>query len=120
MAIKKVTHHAYRRIIGLGPEAISLILRELQRRPCHWSWALKAIVGEATAQQEDNVSETAQPWIGLRLRVWESGAVSGTVSKSRNRAKKSICHYSLLIVHLSLVRTSPDEHWSLIRDLLRQ
>ena len=55
------------------------------------------------------------------LREAVRGAVAHrTVSKSRNEAKKRICHCSSLIVHLSLVRTSPDEHWALIRDLLRQ
>ncbi|MCI0387582.1 MAG: hypothetical protein MOB07_02260 [Acidobacteria bacterium] len=46
LAIKKVMHPAYQRIIGLGPDAVPLILRELQRRSGHWFWALKAITGE--------------------------------------------------------------------------
>jgi hypothetical protein len=63
MAIKKVMHPAYQRIIGLGPDAIPLILRELQRRPGHWFWALKAITGEDPAQSESTVSQAAQVWL---------------------------------------------------------
>lgn len=63
LAIKKVMHPAYQRIIGLGPDAAPLILRELQRKPGHWFWALKAITGEAPTHPEDNVSQAAQAWL---------------------------------------------------------
>lgn len=63
LAIKKVVHPAYQRIIGLGPDAVPLILRELQREPGHWSWALKAITGEDPAQPEDTISQAAQAWL---------------------------------------------------------
>lgn len=39
-------HPAYQRIIGLGPQALPLILGELERQPGHWFWALTAITGE--------------------------------------------------------------------------
>ncbi len=39
-------HPAYQQIIGMGKEAIPLILGELQREEDHWFWALKAITGE--------------------------------------------------------------------------
>ena len=39
-------HPAYQRIIGMGPAAVPLILRELEQRPDHWFWALTAITGE--------------------------------------------------------------------------
>ncbi len=38
-------HPAYMRIIGLGKPAIRLLLRELQRSPDHWFWALHCITG---------------------------------------------------------------------------
>ena len=63
LAIKKVMHPAYQRIIGLGPDAVPLILRELQRKPGHWFWALKAITGEDPAQPEDTISQAAQAWL---------------------------------------------------------
>lgn len=46
-------HHAYQRIIGMGPVAIPLILRELERDPAHWFWALNAITGEDPVAPED-------------------------------------------------------------------
>src|SRR6266487_3952605 len=33
-------HRAYQQIIGLGPPAVPLILRELRREPNYWFWAL--------------------------------------------------------------------------------
>src|SRR5947209_7891445 len=40
------THPAYQQLIGMGKEALPLILDELRREPDHWFWALKAITGE--------------------------------------------------------------------------
>src|SRR3990172_7182599 len=42
---KIVTHPSYQRIIGMGQDVIPLILREFEREPNHWSWALRAITG---------------------------------------------------------------------------
>ena len=44
---------AYQRIIGMGPAAAPLILRELEQEPDHWFWALKAITGADPARPED-------------------------------------------------------------------
>ncbi|MGH7772345.1 MAG: hypothetical protein ACREQA_08905 [Candidatus Binatia bacterium] len=44
-ATQMAMHPAYQQIIGLGREAVPLILRELRREPDHWFWALKAITG---------------------------------------------------------------------------
>jgi len=38
-------HPAYQEIIGMGHTAVPLILRELQQKPGHWFWALRAITG---------------------------------------------------------------------------
>lgn len=56
-------HPAYQRIIGMGPAAIPLILRELQKRPDHWLWALNAITGEDPARPEDNFDEAVMAWL---------------------------------------------------------
>ena len=40
-----VMHPSYQRIIGMGEDAVSLILNELNRRPDHWFWALYSITG---------------------------------------------------------------------------
>ena len=42
---QKVLHPAYQQIIGMGSDALPLLLRELERSPNHWFWALKAITG---------------------------------------------------------------------------
>src|SRR5437867_1464358 len=38
-------HPAYQQIIALGPAAVSLLLRELEREPDHWFRALHALTG---------------------------------------------------------------------------
>jgi len=40
-------NEAYQSIIGLGPAVLPYILRETNRNPDHWYWALRAITGES-------------------------------------------------------------------------
>ena len=61
--LHKVTHPAYQRIIGLGPYALPLILRELQSRPNFWFWALKAISGEDPAQDKNSIEDATEAWL---------------------------------------------------------
>ncbi|PWU20449.1 MAG: hypothetical protein C5B50_03840 [Verrucomicrobia bacterium] len=56
-------HPAYQRIIGFGPVAIPLILRELEREPAHWFWALNAISGEDPAPEGSTFDEAAAAWL---------------------------------------------------------
>ena len=63
LALKQVMHPAYQRIIGLGPSAVPLILRELQREPDHWFWALEAITGEKPAAAGSNIAQATQAWL---------------------------------------------------------
>ena len=60
---KKVLHPAYQRIIGFGPAAIPLILRELQREPGHWFWALHALTGEDPAPTDATFHEAVEAWL---------------------------------------------------------
>ena len=46
------THFAYQQIIGMGPGVVPLILRELEREPEHWFWALRAITGQNPVRPE--------------------------------------------------------------------
>ncbi len=46
MAQKKAMHPSYQRIIGMGQEALPLILSELRKRRDDWLWALTAITGK--------------------------------------------------------------------------
>ena len=55
---------AYQQIIGMGKEAIPFILRELEKAPEHWFWALKAITGI------DPVSEVSRGNIEEMTRAW--------------------------------------------------
>jgi hypothetical protein len=44
--VSKISMHpAYQRIIGMGQPVVPLIMRELEREPDHWFWALSAITG---------------------------------------------------------------------------
>lgn len=58
-------HPAYQRIIGIGPQAIPLILEELQQKPDHWFWALQAITGEnpVTVSDQGSIPKMTQAWI---------------------------------------------------------
>jgi hypothetical protein len=58
-------HPAYQQIIGIGKEAIPLILEELQREEDHWFWALKSITGEDPVSEVDrgNVPKMTQSWL---------------------------------------------------------
>lgn len=58
-------HPAYQRIIGMGPVVVPLILRELERAPNHWFWALRAITGQDPVKAEDRgrVKKMAEAWI---------------------------------------------------------
>lgn len=56
---------AYQRIIGMGHDVLPLILRELEREPHHWFWALRAITGEdpVPPDSQGKVPEMASAWI---------------------------------------------------------
>ena len=43
---EKCNHAAYRSIVEMGPDAIPLILAELEHEPDHWFAALRALTGE--------------------------------------------------------------------------
>jgi hypothetical protein len=58
-----VMHNAYQRIIGMGGAAIPLILRELEREPDYWFWALAAITGEDPADDTETIEEASERWL---------------------------------------------------------
>jgi hypothetical protein len=55
----------YQRIIGMGWDAVPLILEELQREPRQWFWALEAIteIDPVPAEAAGKVRLMAQAWI---------------------------------------------------------
>jgi hypothetical protein len=62
---EKAIHPAYQEIIGTGREAVPYILRELQQKPGHWFWALRAITGEnpILPEQQGKIREMAAAWV---------------------------------------------------------
>ncbi len=58
-------HPAYQQIIGMGKDAIPLILEELQREEDHWFWALKAITGEdpVAPNERGQLPKMTQAWL---------------------------------------------------------
>lgn len=60
-----VAHPAYQAIIALGPPAVPLLLRDLEREPAHWFEALQAITGEDPVPPGDwgKASRMAAAWL---------------------------------------------------------
>lgn len=56
---------SYQGIVGMGKEAVPLILEELRREPNQWFWALEVITGEnpVTADSAGRVDRMAQAWL---------------------------------------------------------
>jgi hypothetical protein len=55
----------YRAIIALGPEVVPLILRELEKEPDDWFWALAILTGENPVPEEDRgkTLEMTKAWL---------------------------------------------------------
>jgi hypothetical protein len=60
---KKAMHPAYQRIIGMGPDALPWIFRELETSRGHWLWALTAITGKDVAKPEQTFDEAVDEWL---------------------------------------------------------
>jgi hypothetical protein len=60
---RRAMNWAYQQIIGLGPDALPLILEELERETDDWFWALAAIAGEDPAEGTETLAEAAEAWL---------------------------------------------------------
>ena len=62
---KKCTHPAYQQIIGMGWEALPLILRDLRDSKADWFWALTAITGANPISTEiaGNITQMTEAWL---------------------------------------------------------
>lgn len=62
---QRMMHPSYQRIIGLGPDALPLILERLATHPDHWFRALGSIAGEDPVSREDagNFAAMRDAWI---------------------------------------------------------
>lgn len=60
-----VMHPAYQQIIGMGPVAIPLILREMSIKQGQWFWALKSITNEDPVKPGHRgiVAEMSKAWL---------------------------------------------------------
>lgn len=58
-----ILNSSYQRIIGLGPEALPYILKDLDETRDHWFWALMAIVGEDRAAGQTSVGAAVEAWL---------------------------------------------------------
>ena len=56
-------HPAYQKIIGMGQQAVPLILREMQQHGGHWLWALHVITDEDPVQPNATFREAVQAWL---------------------------------------------------------
>ncbi len=65
LVTQKSMHPAYQRIIGMGQPIVPLIFRDLEQKPDHWFWALRAITGDnpVKPEQRGRMKEMAQAWI---------------------------------------------------------
>ena len=63
--LTRVAHPAYLRIISLGPPALPLILRALEKEPDPWFWALTAITGEDLTPKSHSFrfSKLVEAWL---------------------------------------------------------
>lgn len=64
-ASQRAMHPAYQAIIGMGKDAVPLILTELRKEPDHWFWALRAITRQNPIRAEDRgyVDRMANRWL---------------------------------------------------------
>lgn len=60
---KIALHPAYQKIIGMGYDAVPLILRELKDKGGHWLWALHAITDEDPAPDGAAFDEAVEAWL---------------------------------------------------------
>jgi hypothetical protein len=65
-ATKMAMHPAYQEIIGMGRDALPLILNALQHEVDHWFWALRSIAGIDPVRPEHrgDLHAMASDWIG--------------------------------------------------------
>lgn len=57
------TNRWYQMIIGLGEPALPHLLRELERAPDHWFWALRSIAREDPVESYERFSDAVAAWL---------------------------------------------------------
>jgi len=57
------TNDSYQRILGMGKDALPMILADLQKAPGHWFYALEKIVGHDVASGAKTFGEARDNWL---------------------------------------------------------
>ena len=62
---KKCTHPAYLKIIGLSERVVPILLRELERQPDHWFFALHILTDQDPVEEGDagNMQRMSDAWL---------------------------------------------------------
>ena len=60
---KQFSHPAYVRIMAMGKEGISLVLREMQKSQDNWFYALRFMAGEDVSKGTKDFDEAKTAWI---------------------------------------------------------
>ena len=57
-------HPAYQEIIGMGPEVLPFIFKELEHKLDHWFWALREITQEnpVSNKHRGNLTKMSEDW----------------------------------------------------------
>lgn len=63
-------HPAYQQIIGMGPEVVPLLLRDLAETESHWFWALRVITNDNPVPPEHRgrVDRMISAWLSWGMR----------------------------------------------------
>jgi hypothetical protein len=58
-------HWAYREMVSLGEEIVPVLLRDVEKGPSLWCWALHEITGEIPFPQESrgNIEKICAAWV---------------------------------------------------------
>src|SRR5688572_18008802 len=59
-----IEHPAFQEIIRMGDAVVPLLLRELEKKPSHWVWALSRITGAHPVAQAEggNIRKMTDAW----------------------------------------------------------
>ena len=60
---RKFDHPSYRAVLARGKEAVPFILREIERQPGHWHYALRTLTGADPVPPGATATEACQRWV---------------------------------------------------------
>ena len=60
---KRIAHPSYRKITGMGREALPFIFEDLRKGPALWFWALEAITREDVCPECTSMTKLREAWL---------------------------------------------------------